>query len=75
MGKVRVTVKKVSSLRGKLMTALFTAIATSAVSYFWSDIVRWTPVMVNKMFNRQVMSTPAQPQTVPAVFTTFQKQQ
>jgi len=62
------------SLRRKITAALVSSAVMSAGAYFWTDIVRLAPVVVNKVMNRQTVEKPNDArQVVPGIFTSFQR--
>lgn len=64
------------SLRRKITAAIVSSAVMSAGAYYWTDIVRLAPVVVNKVMNRQSVEKPADArQIIPGILTTFQTKQ
>lgn len=65
-------IKKVN-VRRRIWAFVVSSITMSATAYFWNDITRLAPVVVNKVLNRETAAQPKERQLVPAIFTSFPK--
>ncbi len=61
------------NVRRRVWTMVVSMITMSATAYFWNDITRLAPLVINKVLNRETADKKTDRSLVPAIFTSWNK--